>query len=142
MFLINLTPHPITICTAEGTVVQVIERSHRIARLKTETVTVKELFGVPITKTVFGDAVDLPGETWEARAAGHIVGYEGSTAAVAWARFHEHYGFDPDTCELTHYFIVSQLIKSAFPDRHDLLVPAEVVRDSDGNIIGCKSLGI
>ena len=40
------------------------------------------------------------------------------------------------------YYIVSQLIKSAFPERKDLLVPAEVVRDSAGIILGCKSLGI
>lgn len=39
------------------------------------------------------------------------------------------------------YYIVSQLVKSALPQRTDLLVPAEVVRDADGNIIGCKSLG-
>lgn len=40
------------------------------------------------------------------------------------------------------YFIVSQLLKSACPNRHDLLYPAELVRDEKGNIIGCKSLGI
>ena len=39
------------------------------------------------------------------------------------------------------YYIVSQLVKSALPNRTDLLVPAEVVRDSSGNIIGCRSLG-
>lgn len=39
------------------------------------------------------------------------------------------------------FYIVSQLVKSALPDRTDLLVPAEVVRDEKGNIIGCKSLG-
>ena len=39
-------------------------------------------------------------------------------------------------------YIVSQLVKSALPDRADLLVPAEVVRDKEGNIIGCQSLGI
>lgn len=38
--------------------------------------------------------------------------------------------------------IVSQLIKGAFPDREDLVVPAEMVRDNKGNIIGCKSLGL
>ena len=43
--------------------------------------------------------------------------------------------------EFQIYYIVSQLIKSALPDRTDLLVPAEVVRDKDGNIIGCRSLG-
>jgi len=39
------------------------------------------------------------------------------------------------------FYIVSQLVKSALPERTDLLVPAEVVRDETGNIIGCKSLG-
>ena len=39
------------------------------------------------------------------------------------------------------YYIVSQLVKSSLPDRDDLLVPAEVVRDKSGNIIGCRSLG-
>ncbi len=39
------------------------------------------------------------------------------------------------------FYIVSQLVKSALPERTDLLVPAEVVRDQAGNIVGCKSLG-
>ena len=47
----------------------------------------------------------------------------------------------PDFQEGT-YFIVSQLVKSALPKRTDLLVPAEVVRDEKGNIVGCKSLGV
>jgi hypothetical protein len=47
----------------------------------------------------------------------------------------------PDFVDGT-FIIVSQLVKSALPKRADLLVPAEVVRDEKGNIIGCKSLGI
>ena len=39
------------------------------------------------------------------------------------------------------YYIVSQLVKSAQANRSDLLVPAEVARDGNGQIIGCKSLG-
>lgn len=39
------------------------------------------------------------------------------------------------------FYIVSQLVKNALPNRTDLLVPAEVVRDEKGNILGCKSLG-
>ena len=39
------------------------------------------------------------------------------------------------------FYIVSQLVKGALPARSDLLVPAEVVRDDDGNIVGCRSLG-
>jgi hypothetical protein len=40
------------------------------------------------------------------------------------------------------YYVVSQLVKTALPSRSDLLVPAEVVRDEKGNIVGCKSLGL
>jgi hypothetical protein len=47
----------------------------------------------------------------------------------------------PDFVEGT-FIIVSQLVKSALPNRTDLLVPAEVVRDGKGNVIGCKSLGL
>jgi hypothetical protein len=40
------------------------------------------------------------------------------------------------------FYIVSQIVKSAMPSRFDFLVPAEVVRDEAGNIVGCKSLGV
>ena len=40
------------------------------------------------------------------------------------------------------YLIVSQLVKSALPGRADLVVPAEVARDGQGRIIGCRSLGL
>lgn len=46
----------------------------------------------------------------------------------------------PDFEEGTFY-IVSQLVKAALSNRADLLVPAEVVRDEKGHILGCKSLG-
>ena len=36
-------------------------------------------------------------------------------------------------------YIVSQLVKSALPDRNDLLVPDGIIRDDKGVIIGCKS---
>lgn len=40
------------------------------------------------------------------------------------------------------FYIVSQLVKSVLPQRTDLLVPKQIVRDSQGNIIGCKRLDI
>jgi len=46
----------------------------------------------------------------------------------------------PDFEENT-YYVVSQLVKSALPHREDLLVPADVVRDEKGLILGCRSLG-
>lgn len=38
------------------------------------------------------------------------------------------------------FYIVSRMILSACPQRTDLLVPNELVRDQTGHIIGCKSL--
>ncbi|MCL2009749.1 MAG: hypothetical protein FWG71_04290 [Synergistaceae bacterium] len=40
------------------------------------------------------------------------------------------------------YYIVSPIVKLALPDRADLLVPAGLVRDAEGRIIGCRSLGM
>ena len=38
------------------------------------------------------------------------------------------------------YLIVSRLIKTAYPNREDLLVPNEIVRDEEGKTIGALSL--
>jgi hypothetical protein len=38
------------------------------------------------------------------------------------------------------YYIVSQLVKTALPHRKDFLVPKDIVRDSEGGILGCKCL--
>jgi hypothetical protein len=38
------------------------------------------------------------------------------------------------------YYIVSQLVKNALPERIDFLVPKGIVRDDNGNILGCKYL--
>ena len=40
------------------------------------------------------------------------------------------------------YYIVSALLKTALPERKDLIVPSEPVRDEAGRIIGCRSFGI
>lgn len=45
----------------------------------------------------------------------------------------------PDTKDNV-LLIVSRLILAANPHRTDLVVPNELVRDNDGNIVGCKSL--
>ena len=45
----------------------------------------------------------------------------------------------PDTQEGV-LLIVSRLVLSGNPDRKDLVVPNELVRDDAGNIVGCKSL--
>ena len=37
-------------------------------------------------------------------------------------------------------FIVSMAVANACPHRHDLYVPGDVLRNTDGSIIGCRSL--
>jgi hypothetical protein len=38
------------------------------------------------------------------------------------------------------FYIVSAMVRLACPDRKDLLSPGSLVRDSEGNIIGCGAL--
>lgn len=40
------------------------------------------------------------------------------------------------------YYIVSQLVKNALPERTDLLVPKGAIRDDEGNVIGCTHLDL
>ena len=42
----------------------------------------------------------------------------------------------PDQQEDT-YYIVSAMVAQACPDRHDLLIPAHMVRNAEGRILGC-----
>lgn len=37
-------------------------------------------------------------------------------------------------------FIVSRMVMVACPHRSDLVCPADLVRDTQGNIVGCRSL--
>lgn len=38
------------------------------------------------------------------------------------------------------YYVVSQLVANSLPEREDLLIPNELVRDKQGKVIGCRSL--
>lgn len=39
-----------------------------------------------------------------------------------------------------YYYIVSRIIAEACPERTDLFIPDETVRDENGRIIGCRAL--
>jgi hypothetical protein len=43
----------------------------------------------------------------------------------------------PDT-----YLIVSRVVKNAVPDRDDCIVPDDLVRDSEGKVIGCRRFSL
>ena len=40
------------------------------------------------------------------------------------------------------FYIVSRLVRNALPTRTDLLVPNQLIRDSEGQIVGCRSFSI
>lgn len=84
-----------------------------------------------------GETIRLKAETVK---VGDIEVHEGFSVPTTKTVFSEPVGL-PEYTEGT-YFIVSQLVKTALPNRKDLLVPAEVVRDKDGKILGCLSFGI
>jgi len=39
-------------------------------------------------------------------------------------------------------FLVSRIVKAAVPDRMDCMVPDDLVRDSEGRVIGCRRLSL
>ena len=100
--IINLTPHSVNIISDNGNVIT-FEPSGTVARCSQKTVVTGNINNIPLTKTSFGDVIDLP---------------------------------NPQSDTI---FIVSRLVINACPDRGDLVVPNDIVRDDSGNIIGCKS---
>ena len=40
------------------------------------------------------------------------------------------------------FYVVSRAVAEAYPERHDFIFPDEIVRDSSGKIIGCKSFAV
>ena len=137
----NLTPHPIFLVDKNNDIIRTFG-SNGIVRLKAETVGAGQIDKCPVTRTQFGAAEGLPKQ-------------ENQVVFSACSSCGKDYydGHNDDYCSgcgslLNHtygpaiYYIVSQLVKTANSDRKDLLVPAEVVRDNNGSIIGCRSFGI
>ena len=110
--LVNLTPHAINIVKEDGTSVLNVPSSG-LARCKATTVRVGY-----VTVDINNKTIQIP-----------------QTKTV----FGEVYGL-PEETEGTIY-VVSRVVAEA-TGRSDLRVPNESVRNSDGAIVGCLSLGI
>lgn len=112
--VINMTPHAVRVfLDADGVNVRTYMPSGKSIRPASETYKVGEIDGVPVTRTRYGNPVI------ESKMGSEELYFE--TPGV--------------------YYIVSAMVAQALPHRKDLLVPAEQVRDSDGKIIGFRSLG-
>ena len=113
--VVNTTPHAVKLVGEEGAVVREYAPSGLTIRLRQETVSVGMLpDGTPLTRTQYGEPV--------------LVTPEGQKPLPA--------------PEEGVWYIVSAMAKAALPGRKDLLVPAEQVRDDQGRVQGCKSLGV
>lgn len=105
MKIINLTPHRIHFVDSENEVFLTVESSG-IARVAAKTVrTGRNIAGIPVSETVYGDVENLP---------------------------------DPQEGVV---YVVSALVAQCCKDRDDVYIPGEQVRDEDGRVIGCRSLG-
>ena len=112
--IINCTPHAVKIVDGAGALVKEFTPSGMTIRLSAKTVEIGGLEGVRLTSTTYGEPV--------------LVTPVGEGAL-------------PEENAST-YYLVSAMVRSALPHRGDLLVPAEQVRDDQGRIVGCKSLGV
>lgn len=111
MPLVNLTPHPLRFF-ANGSEVATIPPSGQTARIATSA------------------APDGDG----------TVAVDGVTIPVAGVGYGELAGLPEPQDDV--YYVVPLLTALAAPaDRDDLLVPHEQVRNEEGTVIGCASLG-
>ena len=104
----NLTPHAISIVDEANQVIATFA-SEGVARATQATELVGVIDGIRITKSVFGEPVNLPDPQ------------EGVFLIVSLATVNAARAFGRSVA--------------------DLLITNEAVRDADGRIIGCRSLG-
>ncbi len=124
--LINLTPHSITIIGQTDLVIP----SVGIARVETSSEPVDNLF-------VCGRHVLVNGTT-----TGQVVTNGRLTDDGEWVESQSGYCTLPEFYKGNVAFIVSLAVAShpSIRGRKDVLVPGEQVRDSEGRVIGCRSL--
>jgi len=115
--IINLTPHTITIVGEGNKFALNIEPSGKLARVTAVTETVGTIT-VKTDVNVLTTSFKVP---------------------ITTTRYGEVEGL-PDPSPDTIY-VVSSLVAGRVPDREDVFIPNESVRDEEGRIIGCRSLG-
>jgi hypothetical protein len=109
--LINLTPHAVNICNAQGEPLFTLPRSGTVARVSVTQESAGSLTGgIPLFRTKFGEVQDLP-------------------------------ECDPDNDVV---YIVSLVVAQhpAVAGREDIASPGELIRDVNGQPVGCKGLTV
>lgn len=112
MKIVNLTPHTINLANANGTF-DAIEPSGKVARVKATTVNAPS--------DAYTDAVVTAGYNVTTTSYGEVE--------------------DLPEPQADTVYVVSSLVAQRCAGRLDVFIPNESVRDEQGRIIGCKSLG-
>ena len=112
MNIVNLTPHKIDVLCSYGTIS--IVPSGKIARVATSDKLVHHVY-------MMYNGTEVPVSVNQT-TFGQVVDLPEPTA---------------DT-----FYIVSRIVKNAVPDRTDVLVPGNLVRDAAGVIIGCNGFSL
>lgn len=115
MFFVNLTPHALNIRTTDGNYVTIPPDESGPARVIYDT--------LPPEHIVWGDDSDDVFEVTVAGVPREIIGLP-------------DYGLHGDVV-----YVVSKAVADAAPrHRDDLMSPGRLIRDADGNVVGCDGL--
>jgi hypothetical protein len=116
--IVNLTPHEVTLVGQDGSVILRIPPSGLVARVAEETESAGEAVVFPAGPLALtGVRVPLIKRSW-----GAIQGL-------------------PEPQIRTLYLVSSLVAAAAWEQgRRDVVAPGELVRDSEGRVVGCKSL--
>lgn len=140
MTIMNMTPHAITVLR-DGLEPLVLPPSGQVARIsqRSESAgTLETVAGaIPLVRSTYGSVEGLP----EVPA---VCGYCGS-ARCGMLTGAEICGEDPSLAtvpEATTVYVVSALVRLALPYRRDLASPGPLVRDADGQPVGCRGLEV
>jgi hypothetical protein len=106
----------------------------RLVNLTPHEITIVQDLGDPVRVPPSGTVARCQ----EQRAVVAHLKVEGGVVPVTHTIFGEVQGL-PEP-EPSTWFVVSRVVQEACPNRKDLLIPDDSVRDQDGRIIGCRAL--
>ncbi len=117
MEIVNLTPHALNF-PEQGIEIKPEPTPARVSVKIEEDLSLGALYvtdeiDIPVTKNTYGEVENLPS----------------AKCRIEW-----------DKDNFTHIYIVSMMVCEALPDRRDLFVVNELIRDDKGIIVGAKSI--
>jgi len=89
-----------------------------------------------------GEVLEIAASGAVARVAAEYIKEENSDYGVDLFNcvYGEVQGLPPYRPASNTLYVVSGLVKSAVPNRHDVVSPGELIRDENGKPIGCRGL--